>query len=233
VKLKFILGRCLAVAAATATLALASGAQAATVHTTNFIASPELFNGFEGTPANVGFQPSYTENGIAVTQINGQGNDIWTTYLSWGAEGGRAWYPNGGDFGYTSIMLQGAGEVSDISFLAGSGFERVSGLKLYYELALDGNLVQSGTLDHEWTAHWVGFSGGGFDEVRVRDSTSFVGSLSGGLSNALAIDSIKVVTAVPEPEIYAMLAAGLGLMGFLNRRRRRTLAADRRRSTQI
>jgi len=33
------------------------------------------------------------------------------------------------------------------------------------------------------------------------------------------------VTAVPEPEIYAMLAAGLGLMGFVARRRRAQLAA--------
>jgi hypothetical protein len=34
-----------------------------------------------------------------------------------------------------------------------------------------------------------------------------------------------VVTPVPEPEIYAMLLAGMGLMGLLARRRRRLLAA--------
>lgn len=33
------------------------------------------------------------------------------------------------------------------------------------------------------------------------------------------------VTAVPEPETYAMLLAGLGLMGFMARRRQRNLAA--------
>jgi hypothetical protein len=33
------------------------------------------------------------------------------------------------------------------------------------------------------------------------------------------------VAAIPEPEIYAMLAAGLGLMGFIARRRRQQLAA--------
>jgi hypothetical protein len=34
-----------------------------------------------------------------------------------------------------------------------------------------------------------------------------------------------VVRVIPEPEIYAMLAAGLGLMGFVARRRKQQLAA--------
>jgi hypothetical protein len=34
-----------------------------------------------------------------------------------------------------------------------------------------------------------------------------------------------VVNAIPEPEIYAMLAAGLGLMGFVARRRKQQLSA--------
>ena len=33
------------------------------------------------------------------------------------------------------------------------------------------------------------------------------------------------VAAVPEPETYAMLFAGLGLLGFASRRRKQTLAA--------
>ena len=38
-------------------------------------------------------------------------------------------------------------------------------------------------------------------------------------------DAAGMVTAVPEPETYAMLLAGLGLLGFMARRRRRGLAA--------
>jgi hypothetical protein len=33
------------------------------------------------------------------------------------------------------------------------------------------------------------------------------------------------VTPIPEPEIYAMLAAGLGLLGYVGKRRRQTRAA--------
>jgi len=36
--------------------------------------------------------------------------------------------------------------------------------------------------------------------------------------------SLNPVSPVPEPEIYAMLAAGLGLMGFISRRRARRTA---------
>jgi hypothetical protein len=35
---------------------------------------------------------------------------------------------------------------------------------------------------------------------------------------------ITSVTPIPEPETYAMLLAGLGLMGFVARRRQRKLA---------
>jgi len=45
---------------------------------------------------------------------------------------------------------------------------------------------------------------------------------SGATFNVAARD-LTVVTNVPEPEIYAMLAAGLGFMGFVARRRRQVV----------
>ena len=45
----------------------------------------------------------------------------------------------------------------------------------------------------------------------------------GGLLDAVSVTDVDV-TAVPEPETYAMLLAGLGLMGFMTRRARKKAA---------
>jgi hypothetical protein len=45
----------------------------------------------------------------------------------------------------------------------------------------------------------------------------------GGDNVGVLLDNVSVsVSAVPEPETYAMLLAGLGLVGFISRRRRKT-----------
>jgi hypothetical protein len=46
-----------------------------------------------------------------------------------------------------------------------------------------------------------------------------------GIGYTLTKDGNMSIAAIPEPEIYAMLAAGLGLMGFVARRRKQQLAA--------
>jgi len=58
-------------------------------------------------------------------------------------------------------------------------------------------------------------------DVRVLD---LWGSRSGTLGNYTFSgdhqDQLYMMTPVPEPETYAMLLAGLGLMGFVARRRK-------------
>jgi len=52
--------------------------------------------------------------------------------------------------------------------------------------------------------------------------------LGNGMGNNLFSDvswSASLVSAIPEPETYAMLLTGLGLMGFVARRRRNNLQA--------
>ena len=209
------------ITSAFALAALSIGAaQAAIVQTTDYIASPTHFNGFEGIGSHNDFGPTYTEDGITVTQVNGQANNIWTFYTSgFGGQGKYSWYPNGGDYGYTDITLQGGGEFGDIGFIAGSGYGG-GAHSLYYELALGGSVVQSGSLS-QVSGGWLGFSGGGFDEVRLRDAHALTASLNDGQLNAFAVDSIKTVGAVPEPETYALMLAGLGAMAWVARRKQR------------
>jgi hypothetical protein len=50
-------------------------------------------------------------------------------------------------------------------------------------------------------------------------------ALSSGATNYFAAGNMEYVAAIPEPEIYAMLAAGLGVMGYFARRRRQAAGA--------
>ncbi|HEX5355942.1 MAG TPA: PEP-CTERM sorting domain-containing protein [Aquabacterium sp.] len=199
-------------------IALTTAAQAATVQTTDFIASPTYFNGFDTIGDANSHAPVHSEGGITVRQINGDGADIWTTYTTYNGGSGYGWYPNGGDNGYTSISLTNGNDFQDVSFLVGSGFGDNGNLGLYYELHLNGAVVQSGSLNHQTTLHWLGFSGGGFDEVLLADS-NFRPVTGFGVYNAAAIDSIKA-TAVPEAGSVAMALGGLAIVATVARRRR-------------
>jgi hypothetical protein len=41
----------------------------------------------------------------------------------------------------------------------------------------------------------------------------------GGDNNGLLLDDVRVAVAIPEPETWGLLLAGLGLLGFAARRR--------------
>ena len=47
-----------------------------------------------------------------------------------------------------------------------------------------------------------------------------IGTIAAGTSASVGYEYVFSTTPVPEPETYAMLLAGLGLMGFIARRRR-------------
>lgn len=210
-------------AIAALTCSMAGSAQAAVVvHTTDFIADATRshFNGFEAIPNNgtifTGGAGPYSEGGISVSQVHGnQGNSIWVTYLPTGTAGNHAWYPNGGDRGYTQITMTDGSDFGDVGFAVASGG---SANTVFFELYNNGGLVFAGS--SAMAGHYLGFSGGGFDTIRATDNCCGAFSAAGGSYQALAIDSIETAGAsVPEPASLAIFGiAGLGLA--MSRRRK-------------
>lgn len=218
---QFSLSVALIAATVTFSAVCSTAAQAATLHTTDFIPNTTRtnFNGFEGLP--VGFGGSvYVEDEIKVDQINGEANDIVSLGFS-GFEGSGSWYPNGGDYGYTKITRANGSDFVNIGLLRDSGFGS-SQTTYVYQLLKGGASILSGTLFGTTNfAEYLGFSGGGFDEVRLGN---YLGNdpnqtLSG--YNALAIDSIELsgsnVQPIPTPALLPGLI-GLGLGMFRKRK---------------
>lgn len=120
----------------------------------------------------------------------------------------------GGDSAYTAFGV-GAGGDYTLSFdYVGSGF-----WALYNQDA--STYVSPGPL--------VQINGNGTESTLLTLSGStnyklFFGSIGAGLpgmTTGMQLDNVSVtaVTPVPEPESYAMLMAGLGVLGFMSRRR--------------
>ncbi|WP_350133803.1 PEP-CTERM sorting domain-containing protein [Nitrosomonas sp.] len=106
----------------------------------------------------------------------------------------------------------------------------------YDVLDIDGNaFFTGGNFKFDFIDGFIPSVGDHWDFL-VADSLNGLGTVNftyAGLGSGLGIDlhseggkiSLTVITAVPEPETYAMLLAGLGLMGFMTYRRKQKEAA--------
>jgi hypothetical protein len=221
-------------------------ASAITVETTNFISSPMFFNGFEGIgplttnhpnvqygfDLTVPFNTPYSEGGITVNDVmisndpNHTAVHVGWAQPAWHGDGNFNWYSVG--LGYTDITLTNGGEFQSIQFLEGSGHLDNTNV-VAYELLDHGVVVATGTLPDLTSCctstpinsgyyQYIGFTGGGFDEVRIQGDqglTAF-GPLN---SSTFAIDDIAA-NQVPEPSTWAMMLIGFAALGFAAYRRK-------------
>ena len=207
----------------TALLTMSSRSMAASVVLTDHISLSQRtnFNGFESISSDILTGTSYTEQGITVSQINGDPSGILTTYDPGGKMGARTWSPEGGDNGYTLITRQNGGNFWDVGMLIGSG--NPSQTTFLFELFNNGSAVQSGTLAHSLAFSYLGFLGGGFDEIRLRDAATPDASFLDGSLNALTIESVELrnVSAVPLPAALPLFLSGLTGLALMGRKRKK------------
>lgn len=178
---------------------LSATLQAATVITADTITNPDHFAGFESLPATTSYGASHTEDNILIEQINGNPNQIATVVTRPGQEGVRSWYPWSGDRGYTKITRADGGDIEAIGLLRSSGSSGIIDPKtMAYELYNDGVRIQFDALvmPHLYgEILYIGFTGGGFDELRIRDGLSPLGVGNNIPTNYLWIDAIEIINA--------------------------------------
>ncbi len=203
----------------------AAPAHAASVSTTDIIATPDFSYGFEDLPQSSAFGSVVISGNITVMQVLGDPNGIWTSFPFPGQEGSRSWYPIGGDLGYTVIKTTDGADLSAFGFLSGNGEALGTVRTAHYSLRRNGVEVASGSYANSAEMSYIGFSDAIFDEIYLMstsgptDSFSFFGDRT---RNTLAIDAIEMkladAPAVPLPAGGLLLLSGLAAAGLVRRR---------------
>lgn len=177
------------------------------------IAQADTFD-FESAPLQLSDYQSYRWNNVGTISHNDS----------------TAYHPSGYQAGATSgtsVAYNAYGDPATLS--SASSFNLVSG---YFTAAwrdgLSLRVVGTGakTFDMTYalsafTPTEIVFNWSGVTSVTFSTSGgTFLNSYSGGAGYQFVFDDLRLTTAVPEPGTYAMLLAGLGILGFAARRQR-------------
>lgn len=173
---------------------------------------------------------------------NAKGGGLLTLFNEGGSSTGLALFlSEGGGSGdnYAMRLVQQNGvQSTNLSNVPVAGLiARNEWYRLTLDLDLTGsNFAITGTV----FSHTLGTDPNSALLAQIGSTLTHSGSLGSGLSdpyeiglvarainaeNGTSITNFSVTTAIPEPETYAMILAGLGLLGFVARRRRRNDAA--------
>jgi len=135
-------------------------------------------------------------------------------------DGTRSLFADGGNAS-TVMSLTGGGAFDVFGFDGASYWFGASGT-----LNVIGNYLAGGSISSSFAvgSQWQTFALTGYTGLV---SLTFQDSQSGSflVAPGFGVDNIQLVAAIPEPETYAMLLAGLGLLGFAARRRKLKEAA--------
>ncbi|MGK5080925.1 choice-of-anchor C family protein [Janthinobacterium sp. HLX7-2] len=175
--------------------------------------------GFESSVFNGSFSTISSGGSLGAWSVDSGSVDLINNYWV-PAEGSYSLDLNGDVAGRISQSFGTvAGQLYNVSFSLAGNTDGGSSLKLL-DTGVTG--VHTFSFDATGQSHsnmgWVtkGFS---FIATGASSTLYFQGSSANGAWGA-ALDNVSVTAAVPEPSTYAMLAAGLGLMGLVVRRRR-------------
>ncbi len=167
-----------------------------------------------GTPVD----QTYASAGVSFTNMLGLSNDADFTYYA-GAPSmlGVAMAQLDFDLNTTAFMNVAGGVANQLSFFYASPSDVMGAVKAYSGLNGTGDLLGTFNLVANTTGGYDAWSSATFSFSGTARSFDLTGS-----ANMVGFDNITA--AVPEPETYAMLLAGLGVLGAMARRKKQQSA---------